>query len=96
MDLLGQETVKPQKSKGKKIVLTLLIISIILLIILIILIYALKSNVTKSLSVYVNGNPVQIVENLFIQDEKEKTYISIEELTDLVGYDYFKGRIFRI
>ena len=33
MDLLGQETVKPQKSKGKKIVLILLAISIVLLII---------------------------------------------------------------
>lgn len=96
MDLLGQETVKQQKSKGKKIVLTLLIISIITLIVLILLLYALKLNASKSLTIFVNGRNIQILENLFTQDEKENTYINIEMLTDLVGYDYFKGRIFRI
>lgn len=96
MDLLGQETAKPQKSKGKKIVLTLLIISIITLVILILLLYVLKSNVSNTLTLYINGKNVQIVENLFMQDEKENTYINMELLADLVGYDYFKGRIFRI
>lgn len=96
MDLLGQETVKPQKSKGKKVVLTLLIISVILLIISIALIYTLKSNVTKSLGLAVNGKDAQITEDLLIQDSSSKTYIYIEKLTDLIGYDYIKGRIFRI
>ena len=96
MDLLGQETVKPQKSKGKKVVLTLLMISVILLIISIALIYTLKSNVTKSLGLAVNGKDAQITEDLLIQDSSSKTYIYIEKLTDLIGYDYIKGRIFRI
>lgn len=96
MDLLGQETVKQQKSKGKKIVLTLLIISIITLIVLILLLYALKLNASKSLTLSVNGKNVQIAENLFMQDEKGNTYVNIKMIADLVGYDYIKGRIFRV
>ena len=85
MDLLGQETVKPQKSKGKKVVLTLLIISVILLIISIALIYTLKSNVTKSLGLAINGKDAQITEDLLIQDSSSKTYIYIEKLADLMA-----------
>lgn len=91
MNLLGQQTVKPQESKGKKIVLTLLIISVILLIISIALIYILKSNVTKKLGLAVNGKDVQITEDLLIQDSAGKTYIYIEKLADLIGYDYITG-----
>lgn len=91
MDLLGQETVKPQKSKGKKIVLTLLIISIVLLVIVIILLYALKLNVSKTLTLSINGVNAQITDNLLIQDEKGNTYINIEEISDLVGYDFLEG-----
>lgn len=91
MDLLRQETAKPQKSKGKKIVLTLLIISIVLLVVLLILLYALKSNVRKSLTLSINGKNAQIADDLLIQDEKENTYINIEAVADLVGYDFLEG-----
>lgn len=91
MDLLGQETIKPQKSKGKKIVLTLLIISIVLLVVLLILLYALKSNVSKALTLSVNGKNAQIADDLLIQDENENTYINIETVADLVGYDFLEG-----
>ena len=66
-------------------VLTLLIISVILLIISIALIYTLKSNVTKSLGLAVNGKDAQITEDLLIQDSSSKTYIYIEKLADLIG-----------
>ena len=91
MDLLGQETVKPQKSKGKKIVLILLAISIVLLIISLVLIYTLKSSVSKKLSLSVNDKESQISQTLLIQDETGKRYISMKEVAGLVAYDYFEG-----
>ena len=57
MDLLGQEynnAPKP-KSKGKKVVLNLLIVSIILLVVVIALIYLLKGSQPKKASLYVNN-----------------------------------------
>jgi flagellar basal body-associated protein FliL len=91
MDLLGQETVKPQKSKGKKIVLILLAISIVLLIISLVLIYTLKSSVSKKLTLSVNDKESQISQTLLIQDETGKRYISMKEVAGLVAYDYFEG-----
>lgn len=91
MDLLGQETVKPQKSKGKKVVLTLLIISIILLILSLIGIFILRTNEKKKIRLIVNGKEFEITENTLIQDDKGKTYIAIDNLANMLQYDYLKG-----
>ena len=64
MDLLGQEynnAPKP-KSKGKKVVLNLLIVSIILLVVVIALIYLLKGSQPKKASLYVNNESKTVID----------------------------------
>lgn len=89
MDLLGKEI--PQKqSKGKKTVLMLIILSIILLVISVVAIFLLQSNKTKTLKLNVNGKDAAIQQNMFISNN-ETTYISLQSVANLVGYDYIKG-----
>lgn len=88
MDLLGREP-KPEV-KGKKTVLMLLIISIILLILILVMIYALKGKKTKTLGLNINGQDVQIAENMLISND-QATYISLEKLSSYLGYDYLRG-----
>lgn len=88
MDLLGREP-KPEV-KGKKTVLMLLIISIILLILILVMIYALKGKKTKTLGLNINGQDVQIAENMLISND-QATYISLESLSSYLGYDYLRG-----
>ncbi|MBQ3145187.1 MAG: WG repeat-containing protein [Clostridia bacterium] len=91
MDLLSQQNQQKQKSKGQKIVLLLLIVSIILLIISMVAIFLLQSNKTKTLGLNVNGNDYLIQENMLISGKNAKTYISIESVATLSGYDYIEG-----
>ena len=91
MNLLEQEMQKKQEPKGKKIVLTLLIICIILLVTSMIAIYLLKSNKTVTLSLNVNDKDIIIQEKMLVTGENGKTYMSIGTLANIVGYDYIKG-----
>lgn len=91
MDLLGQETEKKQQPKGKKIVLMLLIISIILLMLVLVMIFALQGNKTKTLGLSVNGKDVQIIEGMLTSDESGVNYISLRQLSSLIGYEYLRG-----
>lgn len=88
MDLLGREP--KQEVKGKKTVLMLLIISIILLILILVMIYALKGQTKKTLGLNINGQDVQIAENMIISND-QATYISLEGLSSYLGYDYLRG-----
>lgn len=90
VDLLGQEQ-KEQQPKGKKVVLTLLILSIILLLIIIVMLVALQGKQTKTLGLNVDGQDVQITESMLISDENGTNYISLKELSTLIGYNYLKG-----
>lgn len=93
MDLLSQEYNNPKpKSKGKKVVLTLLIISIILLVILIALIYLLKGSQPKKTGLYVNEEKKDFVEGLIIDNSTDgKKYISLKDVAPLIGYEYQNG-----
>lgn len=88
MDLLGREP--KQEVKGKKTVLMLLIISIILLILILVMIFALGGKKTKTLGLSINGQDIQITENMIIQAENA-SYISLEKLSSYLGYDYLRG-----
>lgn len=88
MDLLGREP--KQEVRGKKTVLMLLIISIILLILILVMILALSGKKTKTLGLNINGQDVQIAENMIISNENG-TYISLEKLSSHLGYDYLRG-----
>ena len=91
MDLLSQKYNNPKpKSKGKKVVLTLLIISIILLVILIALIYLLKGSQPKKTGLYVNEEKKDFVEGLIIDNSTDgKKYISLKDAAPLIGYESF-------
>ncbi len=91
MDLLEQGTQNKKESKGKKIVLTLLIISIVLLISLLIAIFLLKQEKTNILTMKVNDIDTTIKEGMLISDEAGKKYISIEEIAPLTEYGYLRG-----
>lgn len=91
MDLLGQSTQKKQQSKGKKIVLVLLVIAIILLIISMIAILALNQNKSNHLTLYANGNEVTVSQDMLITGENGKLYMSIEELSNVIGFDYINS-----
>lgn len=88
MNLLGNEP--KQEVKGKKLVLTLLIISIILLIFILIMMFALGGRKTKTLGLNIDGADIQITENMLISKENG-TYISLEKLSPLLGYNYLRG-----
>ena len=91
MDLLGQEPQKKQKTNGQKVVLMLLITSIVLSIFIIIMIFALQGNKTKTLGLNIDGKDVQITQNMLISDESGVNYISLQQLSTSIGYNYLRG-----
>lgn len=91
MDLLGQEPPKKQKTNGQKIVLMLLITSIVLSIFIIIMIFALQGNKTKTLGLNIDGKDVQITQNMLISDDSGVNYISLQQLSTSIGYNYLRG-----
>lgn len=90
MNLLDQE-VKKEEPKGKKMVLILLIVAIILLIVVIALMVVLSGNQTKPLTLSVNGANITIDSDLLVTDENGITYISIQKISNSIGYDYLTG-----
>ena len=92
MDLLGQELNKREKMPiSKKIVLMSLILCIILLVIILIVMFLMSGQQTKALTLTIDGNNVQIANNLLITDENGITYISLEQISELIGYNYLRG-----
>lgn len=92
MTLLDQEVNnKPKEPKGKKIVLVLLIISIILLISIIAMMFVLSGEKEEPLTLSVNGSNVTIDKDVLITAESGINYISIQKMSNLLGYDYLTG-----
>lgn len=90
MTLIDQE-VKKEEPKGKKIVLVLLIILVITLILLIVMMAALVGKQTKDLTISVNGENITINEGLLLTDENGVNYISIQKISNSLGYNYLTG-----
>ncbi len=90
MSLLDQEVKKQEQPKGKKIVLSLLILSIILFVFAIIIMLGISGNKTKPLTLVINKDNVTIDNNLLINQDG-KNYISISKIANLIGYEYLKG-----
>ncbi len=94
MDLLQQEINKNKDKKistSKKIVLVSLILCIVLLVLILLVMFLMSGEQTKNLSLTVNGSNIQITSNMFITDENGITYISLGQLSDLIGYNYLRG-----
>ena len=80
MDLLGQENNTPKpKSKGKKMVLNLLILSIVLLVVVIALMYVVKKNQPLKPTLYVNNESKPVISDLIIDNAEDgKKYVSLK------------------
>lgn len=92
MDLLGQELNNKKKmATSKKIVLVSLIVCIVLLVLILVLMFLMRSNQTKSLTLIINGEDIQISNNILISDDNGIAYISLEQLSELIGYEYLRG-----
>ena len=82
---------KPQNN-SKKVVLAAIIASVVLLFFVIILKAAIKNKTPKELSLIINGNKINIEEGLLItKSENGPTYIAIENISKVTGYDYIEG-----
>lgn len=92
MDLLNENQYKkPESSKGKKIVITLLIISILLAIIIVSVMIYLASNQEIPLTVYINGQVQQETNELIFTDANNNKYISLKKLSEILGYKYYNS-----
>lgn len=89
MDLLNENQYqKTEEPKGKKIVLILLILSIVLAIIIIALMIVLGSQETVGITLYINDQQQELSDTLIIQDEQGNQYIELENLSDILGYQF--------
>ena len=93
MDLLNDnKNKKPQKTKGQKIVLTLLIISIILCIVIGALIFTLDKGVLETrYTMILNGQTISENDIGLLQLEDGSKYISIKKMCSKLEYDYYNG-----
>ena len=96
MDLLNQSSYnnynsKPEKSKGSKMVMTLLIICILLLILIVALMFYLKSTQAPKRILAIDGVQREISQEFLIGDNFGNDYVSLKDLSDILGYKYNKG-----
>lgn len=98
MDLLqeNQKRKKNKKTPAQKVVLSLLIISIILCFIVgAAMFYTSLQGEKKPYSITISGQLVNLNKLNVMTSENGKMYISLHELSDQLGYNYFNGE-FRI
>ena len=89
MDLLNENHAQEQKPiKGKKTVLTLLILSIVFAILIIAVMIFISANKEKKDIIIVNGQSQEIKGDFIVADTNNTKYISLKQLADLVGYRY--------
>lgn len=92
MDLLNQNQYEePKQIKGKKVIITLLIISIIALIIIVALMVFLSANKTIKDTLYINNVQYEISDDMIVSDNEGNKYISLKELSTALGYEYYNS-----
>lgn len=93
MDLLNENNMKKRKkSKGQKIVLTLLIISIILCFIIAGILVLLKYKpIKKAYNIELNGKTITNNELGLITLEDESKMVSIKAICNMLEFDYYNG-----
>lgn len=92
MDLLNQSyNNRPQRSKGSKLVMIALIICILLVIIIVALMIYLQMTQTPQMTLRINGNQITLQQDVIVSDSNGTRYISLKDLSDLLGYKYNNG-----
>ena len=88
MDNWGtEETKKKESDIARKIIIALMILLIIIICAIVFLLYNIKLN---TFNIYVDGKQVSGDNNLLLKLDNT-TYINIEKLALLLGYDYHSG-----
>lgn len=89
MDLLNEkQSQKTQPSKGKKIVLTLLLCSVISAIAIIAIMIFLEANKVTPEILKINGEQKEEISDLTIKDTNGNKYIALKDLAEFLGYEY--------
>lgn len=89
MDLLNEkQSQKTQTSKGKKIVLILLICSVVFAIAIIAIMIFLEANKVTPEILKINGEQKEEVSDLTIKDTNGNKYIALKDLAEFLGYEY--------
>lgn len=92
MDLLNQNyNNRPSRSKGSKIVMISLIICILLVIIIVAIMIYLQMTRTPQMTLEINGSQVTLQQDVIVSDTSGTRYISLKDLSDLLGYKYNNG-----
>lgn len=93
MNLLDDEDfAKKPEVKGKKLVLTLLIISVVLLILIIgLLVFLSTQPKAKAYTLFINDVKLEITTDLIVTDIQNNKYISLKDIEKLMGYTYYNG-----
>lgn len=91
MELLSEEKNEKQ-NQGKKYVAIAIIVAIVLLVLIFVSILVLQQAQKNQEKLNVNGKKVSLPANLtLIDNQTGVTYISINEMAKLVGYNYYNG-----
>lgn len=92
MDLLNENKIQqPQEPKGKKVVLSLLIVAIILAVVIVALMIFLEANKVIPNTLYINQKEYTDVNNIIIADTEGNKYISLRELAEEIDYEYYSS-----
>lgn len=92
MDLLNQNQYeKTKQTKGKKIIITLLILSVIAVIAIIAMMLYLDANRVAQDTLYINDVQQEIATDLIVSDTEGNRYISLKDLSVLLGYEYYNS-----
>ena len=90
MGFMGQANGEKDE-KLKKIIKISIIFSVIALFILLMAYVYIYYEDSQTLKTTVDGKKVTMSEDLYIFESSGKVYVSIEEFSKLVGYDYYRG-----
>ena len=88
MESWGTEEVKKKESDiARKIIIGMIILLVIIIVTIIALLYSIKEN---QFTILINGKTIANNNNLLINIDND-TYVSIEKLAQLLGYEYHIG-----
>lgn len=92
MDLYDEEVETKKMSEPRKKILIALVICVILLVFLLMLMTSIKKSRPKALTLSVDGNDIKISNTLLMTDKTgTNTYISLKQISKVLGYDYIDG-----
>lgn len=92
MDLLNENQYgKPKQTKGKAIIITLLILSILAVIAILVAMVYLDSHKVVNDTLYINNAQQEIASELIVNDNQGVRYISLKDLVNLLGYEYYSN-----